>query len=102
MKYIVLLIFILCVAYVHFRGRVRYPFWRQLSDHSTFVSPINVFMYLFSRTPTTPYLKPELFPELELLRENWQQIKDEGKALMEVQQIKASDKYNDAGFNFFF
>jgi beta-hydroxylase len=59
-------------------------------------------MYLFSRTPTTPYLKPELFPELEVLRENWQQIKDEGKALMEVQQIKASDKYNDAGFNSFF
>lgn len=102
MKYIVLLVFILCVAYVHFRGKVRYKFWRQLSDHSTFVSPINVFMYLFSRVPTTPYLKQDLFPELAVLRDNWLQIREEGKALMEIQQIKASDKYNDAGFNSFF
>ncbi|CNJ51100.1 lipid A hydroxylase LpxO [Yersinia enterocolitica] len=102
MKYIVLFIFILCVVYVHFRGKVRYKFWRQLSDHSTFVSPINVFMYLFSRVPGTPYLKQDLFPELGVLRDNWLKIREEGKALMEVQQIKASDKYNDAGFNSFF
>lgn len=102
MKYIVLFIFILCVVYVHFRGKVRYKFWRQLSDHSTFVSPINVFMYLFSRVPGTPYLKQGLFPELGVLRDNWLKIREEGKALMEVQQIKASDKYNDAGFNSFF
>ncbi|HDL8053307.1 TPA: lipid A hydroxylase LpxO [Yersinia enterocolitica] len=102
MKYIVLFIFILCVVYVHFRGKVRYKFWRQLSDHSTFVSPINVFMYLFSRVPTTPYLKQDLFPELGVLRDNWLKIREEGKALMEAQQIKASDKYNDAGFNSFF
>lgn len=102
MKYIVLLVFILCVAYVHFRGKVRYKFWRQLSDHSTFVAPINVFMYLFSRAPTTPYLKQDLFPELAVLRDNWLKIREEGKALMEIQQIKASDKYNDAGFNSFF
>ncbi|HHH0550951.1 TPA: lipid A hydroxylase LpxO, partial [Yersinia enterocolitica] len=100
--YIVLFIFILCVVYVHFRGKVRYKFWRQLSDHSTFVSPINVFMYLFSRVPGTPYLKQDLFPELGVLRDNWLKIREEGKALMEVQQIKASDKYNDAGFNSFF
>ncbi|EOX1681432.1 lipid A hydroxylase LpxO [Yersinia enterocolitica] len=102
MKYIVLFIFILCVVYVHFRGKVRYKFWRQLSDHSTFVSPINVFMYLSSRVPGTPYLKQDLFPELGVLRDNWLKIREEGKALMEVQQIKASDKYNDAGFNSFF
>ncbi|CNK78950.1 lipid A hydroxylase LpxO [Yersinia aleksiciae] len=102
MKYIVLVAFILCVAYVHFRGKTRYKFWRQLSDHSTFVSPINVFMYLFSRVPTTPYLKQDLFPELAILRENWLKIREEGKALMDIQQIKASDKYNDAGFNSFF
>ncbi|EEQ12194.1 Aspartyl/Asparaginyl beta-hydroxylase [Yersinia mollaretii ATCC 43969] len=102
MKYIVLIVFILCVIYVHIRGKIRYKFWRQLSDHSTFVSPINVFMYLFSRVPTTPFLKQDLFPELAILRENWPTIREEGKALMEIQQIKASDKYNDAGFNSFF
>ncbi|ENE9462153.1 aspartyl/asparaginyl beta-hydroxylase domain-containing protein [Yersinia enterocolitica] len=59
-------------------------------------------MYLFSRVPGTPYLKQGLFPELGVLRDNWLKIREEGKALMEVQQIKASDKYNDAGFNSFF
>ena len=102
MKYIILLLLILCVVYVHYRGRVRYNVWRQLSDHSTFTAPLNVFMYLFSRVTTTPYLKPEQFPELTVLRENWESIRDEGQKLMEIQQIKASDQFNDAGFNSFF
>ncbi|MEN4167606.1 lipid A hydroxylase LpxO [Serratia marcescens] len=102
MKYIILLLLILCVVYVHYRGRVRYNVWRQLSDHSTFTAPLNVFMYLFSRVPTTPYLKPEQFPELTVLRDNWETIRDEGHKLMEIQQIKASDQFNDAGFNSFF
>ncbi|BBO63516.1 lipid A hydroxylase LpxO [Serratia marcescens] len=102
MKYIILLLLILCVVYVHYRGRVRYNVWRQLSDHSTFTAPLNVFMYLFSRVPTTPYLKPEQFPELTVLRDNWETIRDEGQKLMEIQQIKASDQFNDAGFNSFF
>lgn len=78
MKYIILILLILCVIYIHFRGRVRYPFWRQLSDHSTFTAPLNVFMYLFSRVPTTPYLQPEQFPDLIILRDNWQTIREEG------------------------
>ena len=102
MKYIILILLILCVVYVHYRGRVRYNVWRQLSDHSTFTAPLNVFMYLFSRVPTTPYLKPEQFPELAVLRENWETIRDEGQKLMKIQQIKASDQFNDAGFNSFF
>ena len=102
MKYIILILLILCVVYVHYRGRVRYNVRRQLSDHSTFTAPLNVFMYLFSRVPTTPYLKPEQFPELAVLRENWETIRDEGQKLMEIQQIKASDQFNDAGFNSFF
>ncbi len=62
MKYIILLIIVIAVLYVHYRGRVRYRFWRQLSDHSTFTAPLNGFMYLFSRVPNTPYLRPEMFP----------------------------------------
>jgi beta-hydroxylase len=33
---------------VHFRGKVRLGFWRQVSDHSTIMAPYNVLMYLFS------------------------------------------------------
>lgn len=102
MKYIILLIIVIAVLYVHYRGRVRYRFWRQLSDHSTFTAPLNGFMYLFSRVPNTPYLRPEMFPELAILQQNWQVIRDEGLHLQQLEQIKAADKYNDAGFNSFF
>ncbi|MGV3344276.1 lipid A hydroxylase LpxO [Enterobacteriaceae bacterium LUAb1] len=102
MKYIILLIFIVSVLYVHFRGRVRYRFWRQLSDHSTFTAPLNCFMYLFSRVPNTPFLSPKIFPALQILKDNWATIREEGQNLMAGQQIKASDTYNDAGFNSFF
>jgi len=41
-------------------------------------------------------------PELKLLRENWQVIREEALTLFGQGQIKAADKYNDWGFNSFF
>lgn len=99
---IVIYVFIVSTLYVHYRGRVRHRFFRQLSDHSTFFSPINSFMYLFSKVPTTPFLDPHTFPETALLEKNWQTIRDEGLALLSHGAIKASDKRDDAGFNSFF
>jgi beta-hydroxylase len=32
-------------SYVHFRGRVRHSFLRQLTDHSTFFAPVNALVY---------------------------------------------------------
>lgn len=102
MKYIVVFLFFLSVYYIHRRGKERYTFWRQLSDHSTFFAPLNTFMYLFSAVPSTPYLKLEAFPELEILGQNWQLIREEGMNLLAQQHVKASKKYDDAGFNSFF
>lgn len=102
MKYLILIVFSGCVYYIHRRGKERYPFWRQLSDHSTFFAPLNTLMYLFSSVPNTPFLKLENFPELAVLRQNWQIIREEGLKLLTEQQIKASNNYNDAGFNSFF
>lgn len=102
MKYLVLLIFFASVCYIHFRGRKRYPFFRQLSDHSTFVAPLNTFMYFFSAIPKTPYLSASLFPELQPLQSNWEEIKKEGEHLLKLTEIKSSDSYDDAGFNSFF
>ena len=47
-KYGILALFIGCTLYVHFRGKVRHGFGRQLTDHSTFMAPINCLIYLFS------------------------------------------------------
>ncbi|TPQ36094.1 lipid A hydroxylase LpxO [Bradyrhizobium guangdongense] len=87
---------------VHFRGKVRLGFWRQLSDHSTLMAPYNVLMYMFSAVPNRPILEETSFPEMKVLGDNWQTIRDEALQLFQQGQIKAADKYNDWGFNSFF
>jgi beta-hydroxylase len=101
-KFIILYTFILSTLFIHFRGQVRYPLFRQLLDHSTFMAPANVFIYLFSKVPNRPYLDLAQFPELKVLQDNWQVVREEVIALTAQSQIKASDKYDDIGFNSFF
>ncbi|WP_293500643.1 aspartyl/asparaginyl beta-hydroxylase domain-containing protein [Roseateles sp.] len=101
-KLAIVAVFVASTVYVHFRGRVRLRFFRQLMDHSTFMAPINCLMYLFSKLPAKPYLPVAGFPELKLLQEHWQDIRAEAFQLAEAGEIKKSDKYNDAGFNSFF
>jgi beta-hydroxylase len=102
MKWWILALFIVCAIAVHYRGRVRHRFSRQALDHSTFTAPINCFMYAFSRVPNKPYLDVAEFPELKVLIERWQEIRGEAERLFSDGHIRASDKYNDAGFNSFF
>ncbi|WP_373716402.1 aspartyl/asparaginyl beta-hydroxylase domain-containing protein [Roseateles sp.] len=102
MKLSIVAVFIASTVYVHYRGRVRLRFFRQLTDHSTFMAPINCLMYLFSRLPAKPYLPVAGFPELKLLQDHWQDIRAEAFQLAEAGEIKKSDQYNDAGFNSFF
>ena len=90
------------VAYVHWRGQVRHRFLRQLADHSTFVAPLNTVIYACSSVPRTPILDPRGFPELDLLRDNWETIRDEARALYGLGAIGRSDGTNDLGFNSFF
>ncbi|HLF66644.1 MAG TPA: lipid A hydroxylase LpxO, partial [Gammaproteobacteria bacterium] len=93
-EFIILYVFILSTLYIHFRGQARYDsLFRQLFDHSTFMAPINVFIYLFSKVPHRPYLDLEQFPQLKVLQDNWQMIRDEVLALTAQQHIKASQQY---------
>jgi beta-hydroxylase len=57
-KLIILYIFIASAVYVHYRGRVRHGFFRQLSDHSSFMAPYNALMYMFSAVPNRPFRRP--------------------------------------------
>ena len=47
-KFVILYILIISTIIVHYRGKVRYKFFRQLTDHSTFMAPINIPMYALS------------------------------------------------------
>ena len=52
--------------------------------------------------PNKPYLDLDQFPELKVLLDRCEEIRAEAVNLYGDGHIKASDKYNDAGFNSFF
>lgn len=101
-QFLVLWAFLGSAIAVHFRGKVRLGFWRQVTDHSTLMAPYNVLMYAFSAVPNKPVLDQAALPELNVLRDNWQTMREEAIHLFEQGSIKAADKYNDWGFNSFF
>ena len=101
-KFIVLYVFVASALFVHFRGRVRHKLTKQLGDHSTIMAPYNSLMYLFSAVPAKPILDPRSIPELDVLRQNWQTIRDEAVRLLDQGQIRAATGHNDLGFNSFF
>jgi beta-hydroxylase len=102
LRWAILGIYALSALYVHFRGRIRFGITRQITDHSTLLAPINTMIYLSSRVDRQPFLDPATFPQLAPLAENWETIREECLALMGEGAIKASNGYNDAGFNSFF
>lgn len=102
MKIIIIVLFICCVLFVHYRGRVRHKWKRQIKDHSTFLAPLNSIIYLTSKLPSQPFYSTDIYPELKIFAENWQKIKEEGERLLDAGKIKGSDQLNDAGFNSFF
>jgi len=101
-RFVLLYFFVLSAVFVHFRGKIRHRFTRQLTDHSTILAPLNALLYAFSAVPNQPLLDVRLFPELDRLRENWRTIRDEGLKLFDEGHIRAAEKYNDLGFNSFF
>ena len=102
LKLAVIVIFLGSAMLVHFRGKVRHRFSRQLTDHSTFLAPYNALVYLFSRVPSKPFLREEDLPGIAALTAKWEIIRDEGMRLMDDGMVRASEGYNDLGFNSFF
>ena len=89
-KLIVVYVFLASALFVHLRGRVRLPFYRQLFNHSTLLAPYNVLAYLFSAVPRKPILQVSDFPTLDPLRDNWQVIRDEALRLFDQGHIRAA------------
>ena len=103
MGLILLVICIFCAIYVQQRGVVQHTkLTRKLSDHSNVMAPVNCLFYAFSRVKNTAYIDVNHFPELKLLQENWEVIRDEAIGLNNASRIKASDDLDDLGFNSFF
>jgi len=99
---IILAVYVIAVMQMHFRGKVRFSAARQLLTHTNYLAPYNLLMNMFSTLPNKPLLNASDLEGLDILRDNWQLIRDEALALAEQGDIKAADSLNDAGFNSFF
>ncbi|HEX7764067.1 MAG TPA: aspartyl/asparaginyl beta-hydroxylase domain-containing protein [Cellvibrio sp.] len=103
MGLVVLAIFIVCAIYVQNRGNVQHEhFKRKLSDHANFLAPLNCLFYIFAKDRNQVYIDPKDFPELKVLQDNWELIREEALNLNNSAQIKASADLDDLGFNSFF
>ncbi|MEY1662738.1 aspartyl/asparaginyl beta-hydroxylase domain-containing protein [Isoalcanivorax beigongshangi] len=98
----ILYVFIACGAYVHYRGKVRHKFRRQVLDHSTIMAPVNCLIYATSSVPNKPFLDRSKFPELDLLKDNWEVFREEALALTQGGYIGQSSTDNDLAFHSFF
>lgn len=95
-------VYIIAIAHMHYRGSVRFPWSRQVLTHTNYLAPYNLLMNMFSQLPNTPLLPVDKIEGLQLLRDNWELIRDEALALNEEGKISTSTGLNDAGFNSFF
>ncbi|MEM1136637.1 MAG: aspartyl/asparaginyl beta-hydroxylase domain-containing protein [Bacteroidota bacterium] len=98
----IIAIFFISGIIVHYRGKRRHKFFRQIFDHSTFMGPVNLLMYLFSKVPNKPFIDLNHFKGLQKITENWEVIKEEALQMEHSALIKGSMKYDDIGFNSFF
>jgi beta-hydroxylase len=95
-------VFAASLLYLHFRGRERLGWRRQLTDHSAFLAPYNVLIDLASGLPRRPVLDVADLPELARLRESWVAIREEALRLYEAGHLRASERHEDLGFESFF
>ncbi|MGB5398274.1 MAG: aspartyl/asparaginyl beta-hydroxylase domain-containing protein [Gammaproteobacteria bacterium] len=87
-----------CIIFIRSRNKVRFSLARQLSDFSTFMVPFNVPAYLLSKVPLTHFIEPGYFPELKIIEDNWQLIRDEALALYEKGLIAKKDDLQASSF----
>lgn len=94
----ILVLYLASVCYVHFRGRVRLRFERQLTEHSGLFAPFNSLMYLFSAVPKDPFLSPKDFPYLGKIKDHWETIRDEALAVYAEGKIDYNAHQQDLAF----
>ncbi len=95
---VIIFIYISCVAFIRLRNREKFPLLRQLNDFSTIMVPFNIPAYLLSKVPLTHFIAPKHFPELKILDDNWEDIRDEALALYESGLITIKDDLPASSF----
>ena len=93
-----LLLYIFSIVFVRTRNNDKFSLTRQLSDFSTFMVIFNLPAYLLSRVPIQPFVDKEYYPELQILEDNWEVIRDEALALYSHGHIEVGDDLPASSF----
>lgn len=105
---VLLSIYLGSLLFVRLRNRAHLPWSRQLANYSVFMVPFNIPAYLLSKVSTKARLPISEFPQLQLLQDNWQTIRDEALALYEQgritpkNELPASSFYRDGRWTSFY
>lgn len=92
------LAYIACIVFLRLRNKSTFDLKRQLTDFSTFMVPFNLPAYFLSKVPTTARVERSLFPELDIIQDNWETIRDEALALYHGGQITAKEDLPASSF----
>ncbi len=94
----IVLIYVASIVFVRLRNKESFGLKRQLSDFSTFMVPFNIPAYLLSKIPTTAFLDKSHFAGLDVLEDNWEDIRNEALALYEKGHIAIKDDLPASSF----
>ncbi len=86
------------LAFVRLRNKAHMPWGRQLTDFSTFMVPFNLPAYFSSRISTASRLPAGSFPQVQILEDNWEIIRDEALALYQSNHIATKDDLPGSNF----
>jgi len=86
------------LAFVRLRNKVHLSWGRQLTDFSTFMVPFNIPAYLLSRAPLSARMPVSTFPNLQILQDNWEVIREEALTLYNGGQIAVKDDLPGSSF----
>ncbi|BDX01879.1 aspartyl/asparaginyl beta-hydroxylase [Marinomonas pontica] len=91
-----------------YRGNIRYTSWSEYFRKGwPIFAPLNCLLYLFScKKVRRPIIDTLQYKELDVLRDNWEIIRDEALALQQQGDLEninkpGSDAYYDVGFRTF-
>lgn len=96
------LMYLATFCYLYSRCHDRLPLTKYLSNHVLFFSPLN-FIFTFSsfRAGRKSVHAPATVPGLELIRENYDVLRTEAKALLEAGVFQRAATADEPGYNSF-
>jgi beta-hydroxylase len=96
------LMYLLSFLYLYFRCRDRLRLTKYLSNHALLLSPLNFVFAFFSRGGgRRPVFAPSIVPGLELVKQNYDVIRDEARALLDAGVFQRAPSVDEPGYNSF-